>query len=77
MNSACWRNVEQYSYFKNVNDWLFSSSVKLGCQVCCDCAKLGQPHSSPNLFAEWSTGTVGPYGDTKQKRQISLREKNQ
>ena len=54
--------------------------ILAGTQFRChqNAAKLGQPHSSPNLSAEWSTGTVGPYGDTKQRNMTNVsKKKNQ
>lgn len=70
----CW-NTDQYEYFKKVNDWLLCKYGKLGCEMCCEAAKIYRGGSSQFISVEWAQCGVGPSGCNNSTRQTSLRKK--
>ena len=74
----CW-TVEQYSRYSACYSWLYANNGKLGCVLCKDVEQIGPMWQEvgvrPALSDEWVSGTVGPYGKSKDAQQASLRKK--
>ncbi|XP_065645708.1 E3 SUMO-protein ligase KIAA1586-like [Hydra vulgaris] len=57
-------------------DWLTVSLTGLGCSVCKSANNLGAEKSQGiKLASEWTLGNVKEYGETKEKKQQSMRKK--
>jgi len=74
----CW-TVEQYSRCSRTYSWLYVNSGKIGCVLCKHVEQIGPMWQEvgvrPALSDEWVSGTVAPYGKTKDAQQASLRKK--
>jgi hypothetical protein len=75
---ACWTR-EQWLYFTQENEWLFCNKGKIGCSICKEVGNLGTHRlvkgQKIQLSKEWTSCSVGPFGDNKNKQLASLRKK--
>lgn len=74
---ACWTR-DQWLYFSNENEWLTCNNGKVGCSVCAEVGSLGVNRIVKGkllLSKEWTSCSVGPYGDNKDKQLASMRKK--
>lgn len=71
----CW-NDSQKNEFCQKYDWLFVKNGKLGCSVCKQVGVLSvHKKMGMKISKEWACNDICSYGDTREKRQTSLRKK--
>lgn len=71
----CW-NMDQKIEFCLKYDWLITENKKLGCSICRGIGALGiEQNVGMKISKEWTTITVIPNGETRQRQLSSLRKK--
>lgn len=71
----CWTNSQKNEFCQKY-DWLFVKNGTLGCSACKKVGVLSvQKKTGMKISKEWASGEISSYGDTKEKKQTSLRKK--
>ena len=72
---AIW-SLDQYIGKQKKYPWLFANNQKLGCSICQSVVNLGvEKTQGVKIMRDWTDGTVGFYGDSREKELLSLRKK--
>jgi hypothetical protein len=67
---------DQWLEKSKIYEWLTISKKGLGCNICKSVGRLGPPKTQGSkLSSEWCEGRVREYGETKGKKQQSIRKK--
>lgn len=71
----CWTNFQKTEFCEKY-DWLLIKNGKLGCSTCKEVGILSvKKKTGMKISKEWANVEIDSYGDTKQKKQTSLRKK--
>lgn len=71
----CWSNMQRKEFCRKY-DWLLVESGMLGCNVCRKVGMLSvHKKTGMKISREWANSEIKCYGDSKEKKQTSLRKK--